>query len=152
MTGGPLPVRRPPGQMSRFLALAAVALPLAIAGCTPTASAPAVPAESIAAPSPSTSAAEQLLPPAVVSPGDLGGTDVHVAVGSALVVTVPDGTEAEWTGTTADVTIAEFSAGGPSEGAVFHPGFIARALGTTAATITGPDGQRIDFTISVVAP
>ncbi|SDO81492.1 hypothetical protein SAMN04487848_2257 [Microbacterium sp. ru370.1] len=138
--------------MPRTFALAAVALPLVIAGCTPTASAPAVPAESIAAPSPSTSPGEQVLPPAVVSPGDLAGTDVSVSIGSALVVAVPDGTEAEWTGTTADVTIAEFSAGGPSEGAVFRPGFVARALGTTAATVTGPDGQQVDFTISVVAP
>lgn len=138
--------------MPRPVAAVAIALPLLIAGCTPTASAPAVPAESAAAPSPSSSPGEQLLPPAIVSPGDLAGADVSVAIGSALVVAVADGTEAEWTGTTADVTIAEFSAGGPSEGAVFRPGFIARALGTTAATVTGPDGQQIDFTISVVAP
>ncbi|MDU0368303.1 hypothetical protein RWH45_13865 [Microbacterium sp. KSW4-17] len=136
----------------RVVAAVAVGLPLVIAGCAPTASSPVIPAESAPAPSPSASPGEQVPEPAIASPDDLAGTDVRVAIGSALVVAVPDGTEAEWTGTTADVTIAEFSAGGPSEGAVFRPGFIARALGTTAATVTGPDGKQVDFTISVVAP
>lgn len=136
----------------RVVAAVAVGLPLVIAGCAPTASSPVIPAESARAPSPSASPGTQVPERAIASPDDLAGTDVRVAIGSALVVAVPDGTEAEWAGTTADVTIGEFSAGGPSEGAVFRPGFIARALGTTAATVTGPDGKQVDFTISVVAP
>lgn len=134
------------------VAVAAIVLPLMVAGCTPAGSDPVTPIGSAAAPSPTPSSEGQALPPAIVVPADLAGTDVSVAIGSAVVLAVPDGTEAEWTGSTADVTIAEFSAGGPSEGAVFRPGFIARALGTTAATTTGPDGQQVDFTISVVAP
>ncbi len=125
-----------------------------LAGCTPaaesspggggTGSAPA------ATPGPSSST--QALPPTLMSPGDLDGRDVTVIVGTALVIAAPDGTDAEWTGTTADRTIAEFSAGGASEGATFHPGYIARATGTTGATLTGPDGKEISFRISVVAP
>jgi len=122
-----------------------------LAGCT----APASGAKSgtdATVPSPAVSAEDQALAPTVVSPGDLDGTDAAVVIGTSLVIAVPDGTESEWTGTTADLSIAEFSGGGPSEGAVFRPGFQPRTVGKTAATLTGPDGKTIDFTISVVAP
>lgn len=134
------------------LVVAAVALPLALAGCAPAASdsTPVLPAPVTAAPS--STPGQQVLAPDVVSPATLAGTEVTVAIGGALVLDVPDGTEAEWTGSTTDLSIAEFSAGGPSEGAVFRPGFQVRAVGTTAATVTGPDGTRVAFTISVVAP
>lgn len=71
--------------------------------------------------------------------------------GTALVLAVPEGTEASWSGTTGDVAIAEFSPGGPSEGAVYRPGFIVRDVGTTDATVTGADGSTVAFTITVVA-
>lgn len=132
----------------RTVALAA-ALPLLIAGCAPTTSegtSGGVPEGSAA---PSASAADQLLPPTTVVPADLAGTDVRVIRGTSLVLAVADGTEAEWTGTTADVAIAEFSPGGPSEGAVFRPGFIVREIGSTDATVTGPDGETVAFTITV---
>ncbi len=87
-------------------------------------------------------AGEQVPEPAIASPDDLAGTDVRVVIGSALVVAVPDGTEAEWTGTTADVTIAEFLRRRTLGGRGVPPGFIARALGTTAATVTGLTGSR----------
>lgn len=132
------------------LALVVTAVVL-LAGCTPTASdAPAVPAAE--APNPATSMDDQAFAPTVASPEDLDGKDATVKIGTSLVVAVPDGTEAEWTGSTADVAIADFSPGGPSEGSVFRPGFLPHAVGKTAATLTGPDGKTIRFTLSVVAP
>ncbi len=122
-----------------------------LAGCAPAASdSPVVPAAD--APSPAASVDDQAFAPTVISPDDLDGKDATVKIGTSLVLTVPDGTEAEWTGTTGDVAIAEFSPGGPSEGSVFHPGFLPRTVGSTPATLTGPDGKTIRFTLSVVAP
>ncbi|WP_295784504.1 hypothetical protein [uncultured Microbacterium sp.] len=140
--------------MKRALVLpvvAAVAMALVLTGCAPeTSSSPSTEAPSAAAPSSSPSAIEGALPPTFVAPDALEGTDVKVVQGTALVLTVPDASEAEWTGTTADVAIAEFSPGGPSEGAVFRPGFLVREVGSTAATLTGADGKTISFTITVV--
>lgn len=127
----------------------AAALPLLIAGCTPTAPEDASTSDPAASIAPSPSGMDQMLPPTTVAPADLEGTDVRVIRGTSLVLAVPDGTEAEWSGTTADVAVAEFSAGGPSEGAVFRPGFIVREVGSTAATVTGPDGATVSFTITV---
>ncbi|MDF2917002.1 MAG: ABC-type metal ion transport system, periplasmic component/surface adhesin [Microbacterium sp.] len=139
---------------SSFLVAGAVITGALLAGCAPAAD-PTPNSDvsaSVAPADPQPSASSQALPPTVVSPGDLDGRDVSVIVGTALVIAAPDGTDAEWTGTTADRTIAEFSAGGASEGATFHPGFIARGTGTTDATLSGPDGKEIAFRISVVAP
>lgn len=141
---------------SSFIVAGALAAALLLAGCSPAAdsssSGGADTGSSSSAVKPGASASAQALPPTLVSPGDLDGRDVTVIVGTSLVIAAPDGTDAEWTGTTADRTIAEFSAGGASEGATFHPGYIARATGTTDATLTGPDGKNISFRISVVAP
>lgn len=134
------------------IAVAALVLSLLVTGCAPTGPDPVAPISGGTVSSPTPSSQDQALPPAIVSPADLAGTEVSVSLGSAVVLAVADGTEAEWAGTTLDRAVAEFSAGGPSEGAVFRPGFIARALGTTAAAVTGPEGQEIAFTISVVAP
>ncbi len=130
--------------------IAVVVLAPALAGCAPASTPPSPDVVVTAEPSPTSSAMEGALPPAFVAPDALEGTDVKVVLGTALVLTVPDGTEAEWKGTTADVAIAEFSSGGPSEGAVFRPGFLVREVGTTAATLTGADGRTIAFTITVV--
>ncbi|WZH36122.1 MAG: hypothetical protein PIR02_15335 [Microbacterium enclense] len=141
---------------SSFVVVGLISTGLLLTGCVQSADPSPGPATdsgvsgSAATPAPSASA--QALPPTIVSPGDLDGRDVSVVVGTALVVAAPDGTEADWTGTTADRTIAEFSAGGASEGATFRPGFVARATGTTDATLTSPDGTQISFRISVVAP
>lgn len=134
------------------LALAAlVAVVLATAGCTASGGG-AQPAGVSSSPTPSTAGGLQALPPTIVSPGELDGTDVAVVVGTALVIAVDDGTEDQWSGTTTDPAIAEFSAGGSDEGATFRPGFEARKIGSTQATLTGPDGREIAFTLSVVAP
>ena len=140
-------IRRTATHASLILVSAAVVALLA--GCTQ--ESPDAETPTAVVPSPAASA-DQALAPSVVTPGDLDGTDVSVVIATSLVLAVPDGTEAEWTGTTDDVSIAEFSGGGPSEGAVFRPGFTARSLGTTAATLTGPDGKTESFRISVVAP
>lgn len=130
--------------------VALVAVSLVTAGCSTADETP----PPVVAPSSVTnpSASPQALPPTMVSPDELNGKNVAVVIGTALSVTVPDGTEDQWRGTTDDPTIAEFSAGGSDEGATFRPGFIARKLGTTKATLTGPDGTKSAFTISVVAP
>ncbi len=139
---------------SSFIVAGAVAATLLLAGCTATADSSSNGGDTGSSLSvkPGPSASTQALPPTLVSPGDLDGRDVTVIVGTSLVIAAPDGTDAEFTGTTADRTVAEFSAGGASEGATFHPGYIARATGTTDATLTGPDGKEITFRISVVAP
>lgn len=132
------------------IAAVLIAVPLLAVGCAP--EAPEIPATEVtaAAPSPSSTTMDGMLPPAIVAPTDLEGTEQRVVLGTSLVLTVPEGTESQWTGTTADVAIAEFNPGGPSEGAVFQPGFLVRAVGTTTATLTGPDGQTVSFTIDVV--
>ncbi len=127
----------------------ALALPLMVVGCTPSGSEEPTGAGPVASASPSASGMDQMLAPTTVAPADLEGADVRVIRGTSLVLAVPDGSEAEWTGTTGDVAIAEFSAGGPSEGAVFRPGFVVREIGETDATVTGPDGRTIAFTITV---
>lgn len=132
------------------LAAVVVAVALLTVGCTP-AQTPAAPSGGSSA-SPSTAGGLQALPPTIVSPGELDGTDVAVIVDTALVIAVDDGTEDQWTGTTADPTVAEFSGGGTTEGATFRPGFTALSIGSTTATLTAPDGREIAFTISVVAP
>lgn len=128
-----------------------VAVALLMSGCTATTE-PVLPAAPTPASSAATAAGLQALPPTIVSPGQLDGTDIAVVIGTALVIAVEDGTEDQWRGTTADVTIAEFSAGGSDEGATFRPGFVGRSTGSTAATLTAPDGREIRFTIDVVAP
>ncbi|MBN9210921.1 MAG: hypothetical protein BGO45_10350 [Microbacterium sp. 71-36] len=136
---------------SSSVVIVLVTVALLTSGCTAPAE-PAVPAAPTAAASAGPDGGSQALPPTIVSPGQLEGTDVAVVIGTALVIAVDDGTEDQWHGTTADVTIAEFSAGGSDEGATFRPGFIARKIGTTAATLTAPDGTVRAFTIAVVAP
>jgi len=137
---------------SSFVVAGIVATGVLATGCAPSAGSPAGSGTTAASAAPVASASAQALPPTIVSPGDLDDTDVSVVIGTALVIAVPDGTEGEWTGTTTDTTVAEFSAGGASEGATFRPGFIARGMGTTDATLTGADGREIDFRISIVAP
>ncbi len=129
-------------------AAALVAVPLLLAGCTDDAS-QAAPVSGGSLPASSASASADVFAPTLVTPEDLADTTVSIGLGGALVIAVPDGTDAEWSGTTDDPTIAEFSAGGASEGAVFHPGFVARGMGTTAATLIGPDGTLTAFEISV---
>jgi hypothetical protein len=136
---------------SSFAVAALVAIALVTSGCT-AAGDTAQPAGVSSSATPSTAGGLQALPPTIVSPGELDGTDVAVVIGTALVIAVDDGTEDRWRGTTADPSIAEFSAGGSDEGATFRPGFEARTVGSTQATLTGPDGREIAFTISVVAP
>ncbi len=140
---------------SSFVVAGVLASGLVLAGCTAdtdSSSSGGTGSGSSVTVEPGPSASAHALPPTLVSPGDLDGRDVTVIVGTSLVIAAPDGTDAEWMGTTADRTIAEFSAGGASEGATFHPGYIARATGTTDATLTGPDGKKVSFRISVVAP
>ncbi|MEX0151322.1 hypothetical protein [Microbacterium sp. LMI1-1-1.1] len=93
-----------------------------------------------------------VMTPTIVAPDELDGTTVTAVVGAAVVLTVPEGSEGEWAGSEDDPTIAEFSAGGMSEGGSFQPSFIARGTGTTGATLVGPDGGIVHFTIEVTAP
>ncbi|MCC4249334.1 MULTISPECIES: hypothetical protein [Microbacterium] len=136
---------------SSFAVAGLVALALVATGCAASTD-PAQPAGGSPSSSSAASGGLHALPPTIVSPGELDGEDVSVIVGTALVIAVDDGTEDQWRGTTADPSIAEFSAGGSDEGATFRPGFEAREMGMTEATLTAPDGSEIAFTISVVAP
>lgn len=138
--------------MKRSPAAAAVLLAasLLMAGCTaPVDESPLVQG---GAPNAEPTNTAGVMTPTIVAPAELDGTTVTAVVGAAVVLTVPAGSEGEWAGSEDDPTIAEFSAGGVSEGGTFQPSFIARGTGTTGATLVGPDGGIVHFTIEVTAP
>ncbi len=142
------------GILRRIIGIAAlVAAVIVVAACTNT----ETPSRSTTAPavSPSADASSasmsQLRPPVFVQPDKLAGQTIGVREGSAVVVTVGsagDGLD-KWNGSTEDASIAVFSAGGVRDGASFNPGFDAKKVGITKATLTDPSGKTVSFTIEV---
>ena len=103
-------------------------------------------------PGPSTSAGQQLPAPIIREPSALAGQQIRISLQIPLVVKIDDTTAlAKWTGSVADSSVATFVAGGERNGASFNPGFNGVKVGTTQATLTGPDGKVIAFTLTVVA-
>ena len=122
-------------------AAAIIVAALSLVGCAHTAPQPG----------PSASAGQQLPAPIILEPSALAGKQIRISLQIPLVVKVDATALATWTGTVADPSVAAFTAGGERNGASFDPGFTAVKVGTTQATLTGPDGKIIAFTITVVA-
>ena len=89
----------------------------------------------------------QVLPPQIVDPEELQGASFEVTAEQPLVINADD--PAEWTGTTTDTTVAVFVPGSDDGTTVFNPGFEAVGPGETVASVTSPDGDTYDFTITV---
>ncbi|PFG18175.1 hypothetical protein ATK74_2757 [Propionicimonas paludicola] len=138
----------------KFIGVAAlIAATIMMTACT-SAGAPArsttVPATSPSAEA-SSAGNSQLRPPVFVEPDKLAGQTISVRQDSAVVITSEStGDElGKWTGSTEDATVAVFSPGGTRDGASFNPGFDAKKVGTTKATLTDPAGKSVSFTIQV---
>lgn len=104
-------------------------------------------------PAPSAGVSGQQLPaPIILEPSALAGKQVSISLQIPLVVRINDDTAlAKWTGSVADSSVATFVPGGQRNGASFNPGFTGVKVGSTAATLTGPDGKVVAFTLTVVA-
>ena len=87
----------------------------------------------------------QALPPVMIDPATT--SEVSVRVTRTIVLTVAD--PANWSATIADPKIAKFMAGGDQGSYTTNPGITPLALGSTTATITGPDGMNYLLTITV---
>lgn len=138
----------------KFIGVAAlIAAAIVMTACTsagtPTRST-TVPATNPSAES-SSAGNSQLRPPVFVPPDKLAGQTISVRQDSAVVITSEStGDElGKWKGSTEDASIAVFSAGGVRDGASFNPGFDAKKVGTTKATLTDPAGKSVSFTIQV---
>lgn len=127
-----------------YVAATVLAGALAFTGCSQPAPEPA--------PNPETSDEQRPPGPIYFTPEDLQGKDVSISLDIPLTITIEDDADLDkWHGEVTDDTVAEFTAGKMQDGASFNPGFNALKTGTTDATLTGPDGKEITFTITVVS-
>ena len=83
----------------------------------------------------------------IVTVEELDGATFEVTSAQPLVLNAED--PGSWTGDTADPGVAKFVPGGDEGDATYNPSFVAVGAGSTAATLTGPDGAPHDFTIDV---
>ena len=87
----------------------------------------------------------QALPPVMIDPATT--SEVSVRITRTIVLTVAD--PGNWSATIADPKIAKFVAGGDQGSYTTNPGISPLAVGSTTATITGPDGKNYLLTITV---
>lgn len=110
-------------------------------------------AVSLVACSPGTSTPSETngaLPPVIVTPSELAGTTVEITQEQPLVISVEDATEVEaWVGSVVDINVATFVPGEDDGDAQFNPGFEAVSAGSTEASVTSPEGEVLEFTITV---
>ena len=92
-----------------------------------------------------TPSGNQALPPVMIDPANT--TEISVRVTRTIVLTVAD--PGNWSATITDAKIAKFVAGGDQGGYTTNPGITPLAVGSTTATITGPDGKNYLLTITV---
>ena len=92
-----------------------------------------------------TPSGSQALPPVMIDPATT--SEVSVRITRTIVLTVAD--PGNWSATIADPKIAKFVAGGDQGSYTTNPGITPLALGSTTATITGPDGMNYLLTITV---
>ena len=92
-----------------------------------------------------TPSGSQALPPVMIDP--ITTSEVSVRITRTIVLTVAD--PGNWSATIADPKIAKFMAGGDQGSYTTNPGITPLALGSTTATITGPDGMNYLLTITV---
>ena len=91
------------------------------------------------------SGGSQALPPVMIDPATT--SEISVRITRTIVLTVAD--PGKWSATIADPTIAIFVAGGDQGSYTNNPGIKPLAVGSTTATITGPDGKNYLLTITV---
>lgn len=92
----------------------------------------------------------EVLPPVLVEPSGLAGKTFEITKEQPLVITVEDpATVADWEGSATDDAVAKFVAGKDDGSAQFNPGFEAVGPGNTDASVTSPDGEVFEFTITV---
>ena len=90
------------------------------------------------------------LPPVMATPAELPGKTFEITKERPLVITVDNAhLVAEWTGQAEDEAVAKFAPGRDDGGAQFNPGFDAVGSGTTEASVTSPEGETFEFTITV---
>ena len=87
----------------------------------------------------------QALPPVMIDPATT--SEVSVRITRTIVLTVAD--PGNWSATIADAKIAKFVAGGDQGSYTTNPGITPLAVGSTTATVTGPDGKNYLLTITV---
>ena len=92
-----------------------------------------------------TPSGSQALPPVMIDP--ITTSEVSVRITRTIVLTVAD--PGNWSATIADPKIAKFVAGGDQGSYTTNPGITPLAVGSTTATITGPDGKNYLLTITV---
>lgn len=103
-------------------------------------------------PGPDSSADQQLPGPIFFTPEELDGKSVSISQKIPLVVKIEDDKELTgWKGEATNTEIAKFISGEIRDGASFAPGFEGLSVGTTTATLSGPAGKTISFTLTVVA-
>lgn len=95
--------------------------------------------------------------PLIVTPAELAKGPISLELGQALII-VPDvDHNGLWTGTggSDDDTVLHFEAavtGATDDDASSNAGFSAEKAGTTKGWVTGVDGQRTTFDVTVTAP
>ena len=92
-----------------------------------------------------------IITPVSVQANDLQGTTVELVVGQVLNINTGDLAVDSYSGTIADTAVAEFSQGNATKESETNPGVTARAVGTTAVTMTNKQGgiQPLAFTVVV---
>jgi hypothetical protein len=96
-----------------------------------------------------------VIAPIMVSFQDAGvATDYSLTRGQSLVFVPNDAsTIADWTVTSSQSGVVDFTAGGTRDGATYNPGIQGVGDGTTTVTITNPkDNSSYTFSITVSGP
>ncbi|WP_295014794.1 hypothetical protein [uncultured Microbacterium sp.] len=126
--------------------VAALALLLALAGCS--AGPPAPPSITAGSASPGAS----VLPPVMADLASVDGTTVTVPLGEVVVLTGDAAHPTSWTATIADPEIVAFVPGRDDGSAQFHPGLTPLAEGTTGVVLdNAASGAHVRFTVEVTA-
>lgn len=92
-----------------------------------------------------------LVAPVTKTAEELQGAEVRLIVGQALNVDTGSESVDSFEGTVSNADIVEFVAGSEKDGLVTHPGFFAKSLGETPATLSNTEAgaEQIHFTITV---
>lgn len=86
--------------------------------------------------------------PLVMSPADLEAEEITISSRRPLVIDVDD--PEHWRGNVDDNSIVMFTSGEDHGKYLTNPAFSAVDVGTTGATLAGPNGEEIAFTIIVL--
>ncbi|WP_127475383.1 hypothetical protein [Microbacterium sulfonylureivorans] len=81
--------------------------------------------------------------------GSLQGATVELVVGQALNIDTGDVAVDSYTGQVDDPAVAEFVPGREEDDAVYNPGVMARAAGTTTVVLSSSDAGIEDVTFTV---